>query len=52
MQALAPIRFSSQMDRVSCKPWGLFGGMSGFGNAVALHRFGKTEETHFPTARR
>ena len=34
-----------------CKPWGLFGGMSGFGNAVAMHRFGKTEETHFPNGK-
>ncbi len=51
VQALAPIGFSSQMDRVKCKPWGLFGGMSGFGNGVALHRFGKTEETHFPNGK-
>jgi N-methylhydantoinase B len=47
VQARHPIRFSSQMDRVRCKPWGLNGGLSGFGNSVALHRFGKTEETHF-----
>ncbi|MBI2225108.1 MAG: hydantoinase B/oxoprolinase family protein [Betaproteobacteria bacterium] len=47
VQARHPIRFSSQMDRVKCKPWGLNGGMSGFGNGVALHRFGKTGEQHF-----
>jgi N-methylhydantoinase B len=47
VQARHGIRFSSQMDRVKCKPWGLFGGLSGSGNAVALHRFGKTEEQHF-----
>ncbi len=47
VQARHPIRFSSQMDRVKCKPWGLNGGLSGFGNGVALHRFGKTEEQHF-----
>jgi N-methylhydantoinase B len=41
------IRFSSQMDRVKCKPWGLFGGLSGWGNSVALHRFGKPDEQHF-----
>ena len=35
VQARHPIRFSSQMDRVKCKPWGLNGGMSGFGNGVA-----------------
>jgi N-methylhydantoinase B len=47
VQARHPIRFSSQMDRVRCKPWGLNGGLSGLGNSVALHRFNKTEETHF-----
>ncbi len=47
VQARHPIRFSSQMDRVKCKPWGLDGGMSGFGNGVALQRFGKTEEVNF-----
>ena len=47
VQARHPIRFSSQMDRVKCKPWGLFGGLSGLGNGVALHRFGKHEEVHF-----
>lgn len=51
VQALHPIHFSSQMDRVKCKPWGLFGGMSGFGNGVALHRFGKADETHFPNGK-
>jgi N-methylhydantoinase B len=40
VQARHDIRFSSQMDRVRCKPWGLFGGMSGSGNSVALYRFG------------
>ena len=50
-QALNVMHFSSQMDRVKCKPWGLFGGMSGFGNGVALHRFGKAEETHFPNGK-
>jgi N-methylhydantoinase B len=51
VQALHPIGFSSQMDRVKCKPWGLFGGMSGMGNAVAVHRFNQTDETHFPSAK-
>jgi N-methylhydantoinase B len=51
VQARHPIRFSSQMDRVRCKPWGLNGGLSGLGNSVALHRFGKTEETHFPNGK-
>jgi N-methylhydantoinase B len=29
----------------------LSGGLSGFGNGVALHRFGKTDETHFPNGK-
>ena len=41
------IRFHSQMDRVKCKPWGLFGGLSGAGNSVALHRFGAAQEQRF-----
>jgi N-methylhydantoinase B len=32
---------------VKCKPWGLEGGLSGFGNSVALHRLGKSEEQRF-----
>ena len=51
VQARHPIRFSSLMERARCKPWGLFGGMSGSGNAVAVHRYGKTNETHFPSAK-
>jgi N-methylhydantoinase B len=51
VQARHPIRFSSQMDRVRCKPWGLSGGLSGLGNSVALHRFNKAEETHFPNGK-
>jgi N-methylhydantoinase B len=51
VQARHPIRFSSQMDRVRCKPWGLNGGLSGAGNSVALHRYGKTDETRFPNGK-
>jgi N-methylhydantoinase B len=51
VQARHPIRFSSQMDRVKCKPWGLDGGLAALGNSVALHRFGKTEEQHFPNGK-
>jgi N-methylhydantoinase B len=47
VQARHDIRFSSQMDRVKCKPWGLYGGLSGSGNSVAIHRFGKPDEQHF-----
>jgi N-methylhydantoinase B len=51
VQARHDIRFSSQMDRVRCKPWGLFGGMSGSGNSVALYRFGNEKEVHFPNGK-
>ena len=51
VQARHGIRFSSQMDRVKCKPWGLFGGHSGAGNSVALHRFGNDKEAHFPNGK-
>jgi N-methylhydantoinase B len=47
VQARHPIRFSSQMDRVKCKPWGLDGGLSGLGNGVAISRFGQAEEQRF-----
>jgi N-methylhydantoinase B len=51
VQAVNEIRFSSQMDRVRCKPWGLAGGLSGLGNSVALHRYGADKETHFPNGK-
>jgi N-methylhydantoinase B len=44
VQARDQIRFNAQIDRVKCRPWGLFGGLSAFGNGVALHRFGETEQ--------
>jgi N-methylhydantoinase B len=39
------------MERARCKPWGLYGGLSGHGNAVAVHRFNAPEETRFPSAK-
>ena len=51
VQARHDIRFSSQMDRVKCKPWGLNYGHSGAGNLVAVHRAGKDKETHFPNGK-
>jgi N-methylhydantoinase B len=47
VQARHVLRFNSQMDRVKCKPWGLESGLSGYGNSVAIHRFGKSEEQRF-----
>src|SRR6201998_3794752 len=43
VQARSEIRFHAQMDRTKCRPWGLYGGLAGFGNAVAIHRFGEDE---------
>ena len=44
VQARSQIRFHAQMDRVKCRPWGLYGGLAGFGNGVAIHRFGENEQ--------
>jgi len=51
VQAINEIKFSSQMDRVKCKPWGLLDGLSGEGNSVAIHRNGQDKETHFPNGK-
>jgi N-methylhydantoinase B len=47
VQARHTIRFSSQMDRVVCRPWGLFDGLAGYGNSVAIHRFAADSEQRF-----
>jgi N-methylhydantoinase B len=44
VQMRGKISFNAQMDRVRCRPWGLAGGLSGFGNSVAIHRFGEDEQ--------
>src|SRR6185312_11181748 len=46
VQARGEIRFNAQIDRVNCKPWGLYGGLSAAGNGVALHRFGEDEHRY------
>jgi N-methylhydantoinase B len=51
VQARHDIRFNSQMDRVVCKPWGLFGGLAGSGNGVAIHRFAAETEQRFPNGK-
>ena len=51
VQSINQINFSSQMDRVKCKPWGLFDGLSGEGNSVAISRGGADKETHFPNGK-
>jgi N-methylhydantoinase B len=50
VQARADIRFNAQIDRVKCRPWGLFGGLPASGNGVAIHRFNK-DEHNFPSGK-
>jgi N-methylhydantoinase B len=50
VQARHDIRFNAQIDRVKCRPWGLFGGLPASGNGVAIHRFGAAEQT-FPSGK-
>jgi N-methylhydantoinase B len=40
VRTLADIGFNAQIDRVDCRPWGLFGGLSGAGNEVRLTKDG------------
>src|SRR5215218_758123 len=51
VQARHPIRFSSLMERARCKPWGLYGALSGAANSVAIHRFGEADERRFPNGK-
>jgi N-methylhydantoinase B len=43
IRVLSEIMFNTQMERVECRPWGLFGGLSAMGNEVALKRNGQDE---------
>ena len=49
VRARGDIMFNAQIDRVDCRPWGLFGGLSALGNEVRLER--KGEEERFPTGK-
>ncbi|MDE2167578.1 MAG: hydantoinase B/oxoprolinase family protein [Alphaproteobacteria bacterium] len=49
VRALDDIMFNAQIERVDCRPWGLFGGLSGLGNEVQLQRNG--EDLRFPTGK-
>src|SRR5258705_552539 len=41
VRALDEISFNAQIERVDCRPWGLFGGLSALGNEVQLQRNGE-----------
>jgi N-methylhydantoinase B len=43
IRVMSEIMFNTQMERVECRPWGLFGGLSAMGNEVALRRAGQDE---------
>ncbi|MES2534367.1 MAG: hydantoinase B/oxoprolinase family protein [Pseudomonadota bacterium] len=43
IRVMSDIMFNTQIERVECRPWGLFGGLSAMGNEVALQRKGKEE---------
>jgi len=47
VQARHEIRFNAQIERVNCRPWGLFGGLAGAGNGVVIHAFGNKHEDRF-----
>jgi N-methylhydantoinase B len=49
VRALDDIMFNAQIERVDCRPWGLFGGLSALGNEVELARDG--ESVRFPTGK-
>ncbi len=50
VRVLADIMFNTQIERVDCRPWGLFGGLSALGNEVALERSG-AGQTVFATGK-
>jgi N-methylhydantoinase B len=50
VQARSEMSFDSQIERVDCRPWGLFGGLSAEGNQVSFTRAG-AEETVFSTGK-
>jgi N-methylhydantoinase B len=50
VRALSGVNFDSQIERVQTPPWGLFGGLCGAGNQVALQRK-EEDEVAFPSGK-
>jgi N-methylhydantoinase B len=50
VRALSGINFDSQIERVECRPWGLYGGLCAAGNQVTLQRVG-ADELAFPSGK-
>ncbi|MEJ7932317.1 hydantoinase B/oxoprolinase family protein [Ramlibacter sp. AN1015] len=49
-RATGNLMFNCQVDRTHCRPWGLFGGLSGAGNQVSVQLDGEAE-TFFPSGK-
>lgn len=50
VEVLSDTMFNSQIEKVENRPWGLFGGLSAFGNQVGIRRNGK-EEVNFSSGK-
>ena len=46
VRATSPFMFNAQVERVNCRPWGLFDGLSGAGNRVSI-QCGSEPELYF-----
>jgi N-methylhydantoinase B len=46
VRALSDIMVNTQIERVECRPWGLFGGLSAAGNQVVFQRNGEAPVVH------
>jgi len=46
VRATSPFMFNAQVERVNCRPWGLFDGLSGAGNRVSI-QCGSEPEQYF-----
>lgn len=49
-RALSEYNFNAQVERVHCRPWGLFGGHPGAGNEIAVQS-GADRELRFPSGK-
>ncbi|HEY9281733.1 MAG TPA: hydantoinase B/oxoprolinase family protein [Eoetvoesiella sp.] len=50
-RATSDMMFNCQVDRVHCRPWGLFDGLPGAGNRVSIRKNGSVEEMTFPSGK-
>ena len=51
VRAVSEFMFNVQIERVHCRPWGLFGGHPGAGNQVAVRLAGDQTDQHFPSGK-